>query len=69
MVELIARRMTEPDLMKGLREEVTTLQGLLAYLEERDELGAKEFLLCQVRLHDAIKALKRLERISAEGRG
>ncbi len=52
------------NLRSEVQVQLTNLEGLLTYLEERDQFGVKEYLLCQARLHEAIKHLKRLERLA-----
>jgi hypothetical protein len=59
--------MRVPDLRSDIHEQMATLQSLLNYLEERDQLGAKEYLYCQAQLHYILKSLKRLERVAAAG--
>ncbi len=46
-----------------IRLEMDHLQQLLSYLEDRETLGAKEYLFCQARLHETVKRLKKVEHI------
>ncbi len=55
---------TDTLLRDGVKAQLTTLQGLLTYLEGRERLEAKEYLFCQAGLHDTVKHLKRLERLA-----
>lgn len=56
------------DLKGEVRQQMHGLQSLLNYLEDREVLGAKEYLFCQARLHDTLKQLKRLERTISEAK-
>jgi hypothetical protein len=62
MVELTRRAAMDTDLTTGIRAQMVSLENLLAYLEDRGQLGAKEYLFCQARLQDIVKQLRRLER-------
>ena len=53
--------MVEQDLRLGIKAQLVSLEGLLNYLEDRDQLGAKEYLYCQARIEDTLKQLKQLE--------
>ena len=61
--------MADVEIKNGIRIELLTLEELLKYLEERGELGAREFLYCQSKLRDVVKNLKRLERVTNESPG
>ena len=57
--------MSETDLLRNsIRTQLFNLQGLLEYLEDRSELEIRDYLYCKERLHDAVKHLKRLERVA-----
>lgn len=49
----------------SLRAQLFSLQGLLAYLEDRGTLEAKDYLYCQSKLADTVKHLKRLEKLTS----
>ncbi len=59
--------MAHRDLRLDIKSQLTHLESLLAYLEDRERLGAKEYLFCQARLQAVIKELKHVERIVEEG--
>ena len=48
-----------------IQAQLVSLETLLNYLEERGQLGAKEYLYCQAKLNDVVKELKRLERLAS----
>ncbi len=50
------------DMKHGVQAELCNLQELVTYLEDRAQLGARDWLYCQLRLRESLKALKRLER-------
>ena len=56
--------MAEQDLKLGIKAQLVSLEGLLDYLEDREQLGAKEFLFCQARIQSTLKQLKQLERFT-----
>ena len=56
--------MIERDLKLGIKAQLASLEGLLNYLEDREQLGAKEFLFCQARIQGTLKQLKQLERFT-----
>jgi hypothetical protein len=60
--------MPELDLKTTLKSQATQLQELMSYLEDRRELGAREYLYCQAKLHDIVDQLKRLERSTGASR-
>lgn len=60
--------MAEVTLTTSLKAQVAKLQDLMGYLEDRHELGAREYQYCQARLRDVLDHLKRLERITGSGR-
>ena len=60
--------MARMDLKGEVRQQMGSLQGLLNYLEEREVLGAKEYLFCQAKLHETVKQLKRLERTVSDAK-
>ncbi len=61
--------MLEADSMRlGIRSQMHTLESLVSYLEDRGELGAKDYLYCESKLHETLKHLKRLERQAGAGR-
>ena len=68
MAELsVCFRMGKADLTTNLKAQVFKLQDLMSYLEERQELGAREYEYCQSRLRDVLEHLKRLERMTGPG--
>ncbi len=61
--------MLEADSMRhGIRSQMHSLEALVSYLEDRGELGAKDYLYCESKLHETLKHLKRLERMASAGR-
>jgi len=60
--------MADLDLKGQVKTQMMTLQGLLSYLEERSTFGASEYLYCKAKLHEVVKDLKRLERVTGTGR-
>ena len=60
--------MPELDLKTNLKTQATQLQELMNYLEDRRELGAREYLYCQAKLHEIVDQLRRLERSTGTGR-
>jgi hypothetical protein len=60
--------MRELDLRTDLKAQATQLQELMSYLEDRRELGAREYLYCQAKLHEIVEQLRRLERSTGSGR-
>lgn len=52
----------------GVKSGLCTLQGLLTYLEERNQLGAGEYLYCQGRLRELVKQLKQLAQLAGANR-
>ncbi len=58
--------MAEAELLKNsVRTQMANLEGLVAYLEDRGMLGAKEYVYCQAKLHEIVKHLKRLEHLAS----
>jgi hypothetical protein len=56
------------DLADGIKAQLASLQQLLTYLEDSGPLGTKEYLFCQMKLHEILQDLKRLERATDRAR-
>ena len=56
--------MEEAEFKGFIKTQTVVLKNLLSCLEDHGELHAKEYLYCQAKLHEVVKDLKRLERVT-----